>query len=144
MKIVGSNQNKNDSDKKRIDDLIKIFDLTKKVIFLGPKTHKETMHEYKKANIFVASPLWPEPSALSVQEALCAGCKVFVNNNGGIKEFVKSEQVFNTAEELAERIVKAIHHKERINIKDVLNNIQIFNPERAVKDFINIYSKWKK
>lgn len=144
LRIAGTDQELTNLNRLRIDSLIRRYCLNDNVVYLGHRIYKELIQEYKKALIFVASPMWPEPSALSVQEALCSGCFVLVNDKGGISEFVNPDQVFTTKEQFVKKIITFIkcHKNPAINV--IEDYVKLFRPERAVKDLISIYEKWRR
>lgn len=143
LRIVGDSQETENPHRKRVDTLIQNLSLQNNVLFLGYKNHEEIQQEYVKAGVFVSFPLWAEPSALSLQEAMTLGCPTVVNNCGGIHEFVSPEIVVAkddilTFAKLTTKILTDKTYAKNIIARNSEYS-KHFEPKYASEEFIKIY-----
>jgi len=97
LRVIGENKNdfvsvlKEDSYKKYIKELIKKYDLSDRIEWLGTLQEKEMVREYLRCNTFVcASSI--ENSSNSVSEAMILGVPTVASDVGGIKSMLKHEE----------------------------------------------------
>lgn len=79
----------------------------KKIIFEGKLTFDNLIELYKKTNIFVYAPLWPEGLPTSILEAGHMKCACIGSPQGGIKEIIEHKKngiLVSNQEELEESI----------------------------------------
>lgn len=96
-----------------------------KIIFEGKLDFDNLVELYKKTNIFVYAPLWPEGLPTSILEAGFMKCACIVSPQGGIKEIIENNHnglVINNKEELTKSLEKLINNKNLQ--KELSNNLQ--------------------
>lgn len=145
LKILGDSQEKENPHRKRVDGLIQDLSLQNNVLFLGYKKHEEIHQEYVKAGVFICFPLWAEPSALSLQEAMTLGCPTIVNDSGGIHEFVSADVVvakndLNKFAELTTKILTDKAYAKQIIVRNSAYS-KHFEPKHASEEFIKLYKE---
>lgn len=90
----------------------------KNIIFEGKLNFDNLINLYKKTNIFVYAPLWPEGLPTSVLEAGYMKCACIGSPQGGIKEIIKHKKnglMINNQKELEESIELLINDESLRN-----------------------------
>ena len=70
---------------------------------------------YKKTNIFVYTPFWPEGLPTSILEAGYMNCACIATPQGGIKEIIKDKEnglLINNEKELTDALELLINNKD--------------------------------
>lgn len=86
FKIIGSGHLEKDLKK-----IIKVNNLSSKVLFTGQLDHEKVLKEIKTASLVIIPSIWQEPLSRSLIETLLSGTPVVATNVGGSEEIVKKE-----------------------------------------------------
>lgn len=87
----------------------------KNIIFEGKLNFDELIKLYKKTNIFVYTPFWPEGLPTSILEAGYMNCACIATPQGGIKEIIKDKEnglLINNEKELTDALELLINNKD--------------------------------
>jgi len=86
-----------------------------KIIFWGKIDFEELCNLYRKTNIFVYAPNWPEGLPTGILEAGLMDCAVISSKQGGCKEIIIDKEngiMINNEEELKKALEELINNKE--------------------------------
>lgn len=78
--------------RRRLEDLVKRYGLSKQIRFLGKKSREEVLRLYRQYRFLVVPSVWGEPFGLIVIEAMSRGCVPIVSDAGALPELVKPGQ----------------------------------------------------
>ena len=125
---------------KKIKFLVKNLHLTKRVKFLGPKSHQQLPSIYRRAKIFVL-PSLSESQSNSLLEALASGLPVVATNIGGNPELINSQNGILVppadSQALAEAIIQALNRRwQKISLG------QKFSWKHSAKEYWRLYSQY--
>lgn len=80
-----------------------------------------------------------EHFGISIVEAMALGCIPVVHNSGGPKEFVPSNQRYNTPKEAAEIVERVVSNWSPIQARKVSDSADCFSENNFCKQFMNAF-----
>lgn len=125
-------------EKKKLEEMTKIYELQEKVFFLGNRTDiPDLLHE---SAVFVHPATWEEGFGITLIEAMACSLPCIAFRKGAIPEYIEDEVngflVSETsADALASKIIDVYHLWEQGRLKDVSkqarNTAEIFSCEKT-------------
>lgn len=145
--FVGGHHETTNPDRLRLEKLARTYNVLDRILFLGQKNHSELNQLYQKARAVIFAPVWPEPSALTLQEAMASGCPIVATRTGGLPEFLENKGTLvepNNTIELAQAIQNIISNPKQTN--RLAQNAERyarkhFTPAAALKHFTALYQE---
>ncbi len=134
---------------KKLNDLVKRFNLNKKIQFLGYVNDVNELLD--NANIFLIPSKW-EGFGLAVVEAMHSSLPIIASNVDGLKEIVSNEQTCsllidpNDIEDIAialEKLIKSRNLRETLG-RNAYHNSLGYNIEKMFEKYIAVYNKLNK
>ncbi|MFH1462575.1 MAG: glycosyltransferase family 4 protein [bacterium] len=116
LRVIGQG---NETDKKRIEDLVEKLAIQGSVEFLGQKGNDEVLEIMRENEVVVIPEQWPsEFGPLALVEAMALGRPVVASRIGSAPDFVKEGvngflAEYNNPEEFAEKIVWLLENKTK-------------------------------
>ena len=128
----------------RIKNLIKRYNLKKKIKIFKNVDHKKISNFYKKNDFFVL-PTTGDLAPITIIEALGHGCKVLCSSSCGTKNYIKkgfNGYIFqdNNQKSLDKFILKLIRNKKKFN-KNFNNNKVLITNLIGEKNFIKRFNQ---
>ena len=128
---------------KIVRNLIKKYNLSDKVKFLGPLNASQMKEEYLRCNVFVC-PSSIENSPNSLCEAQILGVPHVASYVGGIPDFMQSNEQntyrFEEIEMLAYKIIDIFKYKENIDMTSIQKHAVVrHNQEENLSQLLEIY-----
>lgn len=114
-----------------LDDLKKEYPNIK---FVGWKSEKEVSRYMKNAKALIFTSVWYETAGLTVLEAKQNNLKALVPSWCASKEFVKEEFVYNSTEELKEKILNI----DNMRIEDNYYDLD-FSEQSYMREILKVY-----
>ena len=129
----------------------KTLNLTKHITFTGPKTGKDLLDEYKKADVFIY-PSSYENFGLPIIEAASAGLAVIASNTGVVSDLIEDNQngiILNKIDHhlLAQKLIHLL--KNPLTIRKFGTKIQHkcqqnYELNKIVQQHLNLYQQLTK
>jgi len=120
-----------------ITKLTKELKLTKRVKMLVNLPKNKLVEALLNSKVYLHTKE-SEHFGISIVEAMSAGCAPVVHNSGGPKEFVPSQLRYESIQEAAEIIEKAIQDWSPECAKEMISIANGFNEEKFVKNFLKV------
>jgi colanic acid/amylovoran biosynthesis glycosyltransferase len=140
-----------DGDQKQTERykyMVHEFGLQNEVVFCGKMTHKDTLEELKKADIYI-QPSLNEGFCNAVLEAQAMGKLCIVSNKGGLPENIvdgKTGWIFpdycpQSLAETMERVLCLSNNEKQLISENARKRVEKeFNIEKQQQEFLNFYN----
>ena len=111
------------------------------VILTGKLSHKDTLEEFKKSDIFAFPTLYPEGFPTVILEAAMAKCAIISTDRGGVRELISNDEVGiilkNDASDLKQALKTLLDNPKQIhnlgeNVFKIVN--EKFTWEKTIKN----------
>ena len=123
LRYIGYGQEKENPDRKHIENIFRNATFESSVEFGGEKTFQELTSEYSNADVYVCCPEWPEVFGQTWAQALSCGTSVVATNVGSIPELCPAKTVEPTAKSVAEGIMQAFLSEKKYSKWSTIDNV---------------------
>ena len=121
--------------------VIKTLGLSKRVELLPNAPRPQLENTLRKAKVYLHT-MVEEHFGISIVEAMAMGCIPIVHNSGGMKEFVPERYRYETLQEAARKIERALNEWTPEKAKEIIEIARQFSESNFAHNFAETFSSY--